>query len=158
MSLFQALVGCMAANETLRFDISTEGENVTLLVQPQLKPLSSTDHAALSDEQTLLRAALALPLKLSNSAAELDQTLLASLQAFAATRQEVHTTNATLAAMKEAASQAKQAAAKTKPAKAKQPDAAATDEPALVPDSESSPDTASRQPAFDGSDNPSSLF
>lgn len=99
MALFEQLAGVLTAGERLRFEIARNPDGgLTLLVQPLLtKPVENLEGDAAS-----LRAALAMPLRITGSVAELDAQLPALLATYGERRRDVELKVTTLDALKEA--------------------------------------------------------
>ncbi len=103
---FQSLAACLGEGERLRLELHREGEALAVLVQPVLNAAPP----GLDAERQRLRAALAYPLRLTGTAAQLDRDLVAALVAYGAKRQEVRAAAGDLAALDEALRHARQAA------------------------------------------------
>lgn len=103
---FQSLAACLGEGERLRLELHREGEALAVLVQPVLNAAPPD----LDAERQRLRAALAYPLRLTGTAAQLDRDLVAALVAYGAKRQEVRAAACDLAALDEALRHARQAA------------------------------------------------
>ena len=99
MDLFEQLVGVLTAGERLRFEIARNPDGgLTLLVQPLLiRPVEN-----LEGDAAPLRAALAMPLRITGSVAELDARLPAMLATYGERRRDVETKVTALEALKEA--------------------------------------------------------
>jgi PRTRC genetic system protein E len=99
MSLFAQLTAILGPDERLRFDLARNKDGqLTVLVQPYLaQPI---EH--LEGDAARLRAALAMPLRVSGTAAELDAGMPALLAEFADRRRTVGGQVAALDALKEA--------------------------------------------------------
>ena len=82
---FQSLAACLGEGERLRLELHREGEALAVLVQPVLNAAPPS----LDAERQRLRVALAYPLRLTGTAAQLDRDLVAALVAYGAKRQEV---------------------------------------------------------------------
>jgi len=103
---FQSLAACLGEDERLRLELHRTGATLAVLVQPVLKAAPS----GLDAERQRLRAALAYPLRLTGTAAQLDRELVAALVAYGAKRQEVRAAGFDLDALDEALRHARQAA------------------------------------------------
>ncbi len=103
---FQSLAACLGEDERLRLELHRTGATLAVLVQPVLKAAPS----GLDAEWQRLRAALAYPLRLTGTAAQLDRELVAALVAYGAKRQEVRAAGFDLDALDEALRHARQAA------------------------------------------------
>ncbi|AUB85141.1 PRTRC system protein E [Candidatus Thiodictyon syntrophicum] len=99
MDLFEQLVGVLTAGERLRFEIARNPDGgLTLLVQPLLiRPVEN-----LEGDAAPLRAALAMPLRITGSIAELDARLPALLATYGERRRDVEMKVTSLEALKEA--------------------------------------------------------
>ena len=99
MALFEQLAGVLTAGERLRFEFARNGDNgLTILVQPLLtKPVEN-----LEDDTAPLRAALAMPLRITGSVVELDARLPALLATYGERRRDVEMKVTALEALKEA--------------------------------------------------------
>ncbi|WP_295454955.1 PRTRC system protein E [uncultured Thiodictyon sp.] len=99
MALFEQLAGVLTAGERLRFEIARNPDGgLTLLVQPLLtKPVENLD-----GDTAPLRAALAMPLRITGSVAELDARLPALLATFGERRRDVEMKVTALEALKDA--------------------------------------------------------
>lgn len=95
---FQSLAACLGEGERLRLELHREGEALAVRVQPVLNAAPP----GLDAERQRLRAALAYPLRLTGTAAQLDRDLVAALVAYGAKRQEVRAAACDLAALDEA--------------------------------------------------------
>jgi PRTRC genetic system protein E len=103
-SLFSTLEQAMLPNESLRFTISRQPKGLVLLLQPVLH--KSDEVVPKEAEQT--RAVLAMPLRLSGSAADLDAAFAANLQGYGQARNELHDNYVSLLdALREASKDAK---------------------------------------------------
>jgi PRTRC genetic system protein E len=102
---FQSLAACLGEGERLRLELHREGEALAVLVQPVLKAAPP----GLDTERQRMRAALAYPLRLTGTAAQLDRELVAALVAYGAKRQEVRAAASDLDALDEALRHARQA-------------------------------------------------
>jgi PRTRC genetic system protein E len=84
MSLFTELAEILQGGEGLTFGIRRSGNDLVVLVQPGLKtPVTETDTP---DDAAQLRAALAMPLRISGTPAMLDAELPAKLREYARAR------------------------------------------------------------------------
>ena len=99
MALFEQLAGVLTAGERLRFEIARNPDGgLTLLVQPLLtKPVEN-----LEGDTAPLRAALAMPLRITGTVAELDAQLPALLATYGERRRDVEMKVTALEALKEA--------------------------------------------------------
>ncbi len=99
MALFEQLAGVLTAGERLRFEIARNPDGgLTLLVQPLLtKPVEN-----LEGDAAALRAALAMPLRITGSVVELDARLPALLATYGERRRDVEMKVTALEALKEA--------------------------------------------------------
>jgi len=103
---FQSLAACLGEDERLRLELHHTGATLAVLVQPVLNAAPP----GLDAERQRLRAALAYPLRLTGTAAQLDRDLVAALVAYGAKRQEVRAAGSDLDALDEALRHARQAA------------------------------------------------
>ena len=99
MSMIAQLAAALLPGERLRFDLARDGEHLTLMIQPTLpRAVDDTDSSI-----ACLRAALAMPLRIVGTPAELDAELPALLAAYGARRADVAGKSAALDSLKEAA-------------------------------------------------------
>jgi PRTRC genetic system protein E len=99
MALLEQLTGVLTAGERLRFEVARHPDGgLTLLVQPFLtKPVEN-----LEGDAAALRAALAMPLRITGTVAELDARLPALLATYGERRRDVEMKVTALDALKEA--------------------------------------------------------
>ncbi|WP_295390957.1 PRTRC system protein E [uncultured Thiodictyon sp.] len=99
MALFEQLAGVLTAGERLRFEIARNPDGgLTLLVLPLLtKPVENLD-----GDTAPLRAALAMPLRITGSVAELDARLPGMLATYGERRRDVEMKVTALEALKDA--------------------------------------------------------
>ena len=137
MQFFALLEQALGADERMRLEITREGVQLRILVQPILKSAP----ADADETHQLVRAALAHPLTFCGSAAHIDQELPAALHAYAEKRRAIHSTASDLDALEEAAMHAQQAvqakrqkaAAQSQAPKGAQTDAEPKASPVVVP-------------------------
>ncbi|WP_020503580.1 PRTRC system protein E [Lamprocystis purpurea] len=99
MALFEHLAGVLTAGERLRFEIARNPDGgLTVLVQPLM--ITPVEH--LAGDTASLRAALAMPLRITGSVAELDARLPAMLVTYGERRQDVAMKVTALETLKEA--------------------------------------------------------
>jgi len=99
MALFEHLAGVLTAGERLRFEIARNPDGgLTVLVQPLL--ITPVEH--LEGDTASLRAALAMPLRITGSVADLDTQLPALLVTYGERRQDVAMKVTALETLKEA--------------------------------------------------------
>jgi len=99
MALFEHLAGVLTAGERLRFEIARNPDGgLTVLVQPLL--ITPVEH--LAGDTASLRAALAMPLRITGSVADLDTQLPAMLATYGERRQDVAMKVTALETLKEA--------------------------------------------------------
>lgn len=124
--IFSTLSGLLGAAEKVQFTIEkAKGGKLSVLVVPILKDAPEE----LPAEQAQARAALALPLRLTESADKLDADFVGLLTRYRDQRQEVADDLDALARLKEASKNAKKAISKAGEAVAKDaPKASAADE------------------------------
>jgi PRTRC genetic system protein E len=99
MGLIEQLTGVLSDGERLRFELARNGDGgVTVMVLPLLtKPLDD-----LEGDTAALRAALAMPLRITGTTADLDARLPALLVTYGERRHDVTAKVAALDALKEA--------------------------------------------------------
>ncbi|NCA71175.1 MAG: PRTRC system protein E [Sphingobacteriia bacterium] len=125
MSLIAQLSAALLPGERVRFDLARDGENFTLMVQPTLaRAVDDIDSPSAG-----LRAALAMPLRVAGTAAELDAELPALLSAYGARRSDVAGKSAALESLKEAAKKGARLSAETPTPAATLPGSAAATVP-----------------------------
>ena len=137
MQFFALLEQALGADERMRLEITREGVQLRILVQPILK--SAPDHEDEADQ--LVRAALAHPLTFCGTAQQIDQELPAALHAYAEKRRTLHGTASDLDALDKAIAQTQQAvqakrqkaAAQSQAPKGAQTDAEPKASPVVVP-------------------------
>ncbi|WP_020504313.1 PRTRC system protein E [Lamprocystis purpurea] len=99
MGLIEQLAGVLGDGERLRFELARNGDGgLTVMVQPLLaKPLND-----LAGDTAALRAALAMPLRITGTTADLDARLPALLVTYGERRHDVGGKVAALDALREA--------------------------------------------------------
>lgn len=157
MGLIAELAGTLSTGERLRFDLQRNGDGtLTLVVQPYF----NTPVAYLDDATAPLRAALAMPLRVSGSMSSLDEDFTAMLREYGSRRCTVNSQLSALDALKEAIKAGERLQNDTKTHTKPTPQKAGSSEtPVASTDSEvtATPAPSAAQPVSQAS-NPDCLF
>lgn len=148
MSLFRHIAACLGPDEQVSFQLRCDGAELTVLVLPQLKVKASSPT---DPDQQALRAALAYPLVVRGTAADLDESLWATLTTYASQRHALHASDQDLTALAAAVQQTQQTVHRRRTATPAIPSPTPPSLPAAPPS------VPHASPAF-STTNPDSLF